>query len=947
MSKNFKVIPEARVLPLVSQYIKQLGFDLSEVSIEHKTITLSIFNNVELKIGSKNKRTAYGRIDIMVKNEDGSPLLVVELKKPSIPILQGEKQAVSYARLLLAPLVVITNGIETKLYDPFTPNGDEISDAAASKYFKSGFKINISEELKYEAFSYFISYSKENLQTFCDSQIENKMKFLRGSISDPDKKYISDLYVPHNGLKESFNEFIRNEKKIFIIEGESGSGKTNAICYLAEETSPEYPVLFYSLTKIGSNIREQIEKDFNYNFSAEKNVVSIIKRVDHIIERHGIKLLIFLDAIDEYNVLNASALVGDFFDEVYNFKNIKLCCTVKSTRVNEFLYIKDVPNLALSFDQYVCHRFHDRELDQLIEKYTIFYGLNGKVSGQNREYCRLPFLARIIHEVYAKEKINDTIVLSKLIETYLERKLAKIDSKYKEVALILLNRVVVIMQQRNLTSNPIQEIYSMQLEYLGEALDYLTEHYILVKEDLKLFFYWERIRDYLLAFKVGEWLKLSDYEFQNILGKMSSNVILQNAASLYYDVTTNESHKSIMRKFFEMRVIKFTERYEYYLNTYFKQIKTLFIPGLKNKVGIVIFKQPAVSYAFQAVSDSDSRISWVTETNEDGLPEFGPHRKIWVIHYGFHDFETHDNVDKGVKILILRQLNDLLKKRKLLPGFYLSTIKLLEFIQKYQIQLGYRDLDLTKLNDLFPIEFSEFTATRIGHLLLWIKHANNIFNKLLPTNPTQMHDLNVLSPMLISEYDNIDEMVTNDIKNDISGKVLKNDDFELRNFLDLVNSLRNKISLIERPSFSYLEKRMRIVSNYEDVKDFINKFFTTMLSEYKQMVENNFEPICRAIPLYEFLPVTVVVECDLDNQIPNIVYAIIPNTLGTKVIVVKKGSSSIFNEKNLTVRIKNFDYEIDSYVCMGLNELLLPNIIENWCYGLLTKELEPPIMSLV
>lgn len=115
---------------------------------------------------------------------------------------------------------------------------------------------------------------------------------------------------------------------------------------------------------------------------------------------------------------------------------------------------------------------------------------------------------------------------------------------------------------------------------------------------------------------------------------------------------------------------------------------------------------------------SESRISWVTNRGDDGLPDFGPHEKIWVIHYGFHDFETKDNLDRGVKVLLMRQLSDILEKRKLHPGIYISTLKLLGFINQYKVQLGLNyQYDI---NELFPVNIREFKDQRIQYLLLWI-----------------------------------------------------------------------------------------------------------------------------------------------------------------------------------------------------------------------------------
>lgn len=95
---------------LLLPYLKDLGFDESEVSLEY---------NFKIRLG-KTVRPINGRSDILCKR-NGINLFIVELKNDSISIDQNDiEQGISYARTLednIAPFTIVTNGKDTKIFD--------------------------------------------------------------------------------------------------------------------------------------------------------------------------------------------------------------------------------------------------------------------------------------------------------------------------------------------------------------------------------------------------------------------------------------------------------------------------------------------------------------------------------------------------------------------------------------------------------------------------------------------------------------------------------------------------------------------------------------------------------------------------------------------------------------------------------------------------------------
>jgi hypothetical protein len=59
-------------------------------------------------------------------------------------------------------------------------------------------------------------------------------------------KYIAEVFVEREGLLDLFEDFVSNsDKKCFIVTGNSGMGKTNAICWLVNKMKSHLPVIFY------------------------------------------------------------------------------------------------------------------------------------------------------------------------------------------------------------------------------------------------------------------------------------------------------------------------------------------------------------------------------------------------------------------------------------------------------------------------------------------------------------------------------------------------------------------------------------------------------------------------------------------------------------------------------------------------------------------------------
>jgi len=959
------LISEETVRQRVSIYLQSLGFGIDQIEHESRTIPIRAFRNVEMKIGKKNRQTAHGRIDILVRTDNKDPLFVVEVKRPGVNISEGKDQAIAYARLLLAPLVVITNGTETKLFDPLTREGNEINNAAESAYAKNDFKVDISDDIKSLALSHFIGYNLENLLVFCEAQRNNRMCYLKGEKISLEKKYIPELYVSPPDLEEDFSKFLnRSDKKsVFLIHGESGSGKTNAMCYLADKIGAQYPTLFFAASVLGRNIRDEIETDFNYNFSGERSTISIIKRISEILQKNDTKLIIFIDAIDEYGIPNANVAITDFFDEISKFDRIYLCVSAKTTRINDFLYVNGIPTLATSYQEYICKRLDDETLKKILHQYGTVYSTSGNIEGQIREECRLPLFTRVLHEGYSGSKLPLKIEKNSLIEKFLDKKFEKIPASCHLTIHALLQNMTRLMYEKGSSSLSIPDVLSLLSQSIDDYLNSLLEHYVLVKEDSRVSFYYDRVRDYYLAFKVKQWQSMTSEDFGKEIQTITSNPIFQSAILWYADVAPIQ-HQDIMVKHIQLNALRYVEKYEYYLTTYFNRIKMLFEPFTDESIGIVIFKNAndsrVTAHGFRPINPGEDKVQLKIIEGKafDMFSRPLETENIKILHGGGFNFITPSDVDSYSKDVIFRSLDKIIENKSLLEDENLMIERLLKIISDYNIELGYGEFEENFWDNVFPIDLEHFRNYRIGHMILWTKHAIQIFDeKHRDKYPGTRyygkgvpHNLKLMTSLMYGDYEEIKKRVDSELKGIWSAKVALSD-IQIGEVSKMVDYLLTKRKEIEGPILPFGDKFPKsprkggwsaLEYTSRGMKEYLHQFFKLSLIAYRNLVENNFPALKKSLLSgYEF-PSHVIGLYSLGdgpNNFGSVHYTIIRNEVGSEdeIEIYEDDGKSLFNVEDFSVNTKYGTKRTDWWHETVMESFFQELTMQKWCYDTLKE----------
>lgn len=618
---------EENVKQIVLNILQSWSFDIDELNLE-KSFTIKFGKNVVRVDNLKSITTTSPRADILV-TKNNKNLFIFELKADNVQIDDEDiKQGISYARLTesITPYVVITNGKDTRIFNAY--NNEELKQNDENFTIKiKNFDYTLStdiENLYYQATKYLIGMSSQNLSIFCKQQIESRMETLKGTNVNDDEKYIPELFIERESIIECFEDFLKSDSTCFSIIGESGTGKTNVICDLAlryaSNNYPNYLSYFYTCHELYNSIGENLKEDFNLHFTQQNTEEQIIKKLADFSDK---QIIIFFDAVDEKNN-------NDFPVEFNNFiriakdKSIKICFTCKDIEYERFLRNNGNPTFiaktvystnddSVSFS---LNNFSDDEYKKIESCYKEKFNLLD-IPRDIAYELKNGFMLRIYAEIHKNKRKFQAENIIEMMHEYLEQKLAKMydaqDGKDIANNILIETGKYIWKQSVGKDVNVFPTMYRMSDKILEKdlkiALDLrinekipneLFEHKILQKnvyEDTFISFYYTRLRDYIIGFKYLKLETLSNLEFSNLLPTLYSSNIGISIIQWYYQFAGN-NHRELIEQFFIGKILNFINEYNYLIDKYFREIKDIICPNVKEKIAIGIVKEPADPYYF-------------------------------------------------------------------------------------------------------------------------------------------------------------------------------------------------------------------------------------------------------------------------------------------------------------------------------------------------------------
>lgn len=254
-------------------------------------------------------------------------------------------------------------------------------------------------------------------------------------------RYHPDLYLQRNNTRQEFEQFLRSDKRCFVLIGKSGSGKSNFLLALSEDlqrSRNDACMLVYdgAQLKVELSVTSIITKDFNDRIIPSEGMIQNIWREIAQIEGIGDRLVVLcVDAINENpqakELLRQLDELGQeswpwlkvvFSSRPESWQSIK-----RSVRLAEVLYYREAETERLtveletfSYSEQI-EPFSHEELPLAYTKYRQFFKLTTPYEALSldlREMLRDPVNLWLVASIYERQAIPATLKASELGAQY-------------------------------------------------------------------------------------------------------------------------------------------------------------------------------------------------------------------------------------------------------------------------------------------------------------------------------------------------------------------------------------------------------------------------------------------------------------------------------------------------------------------------------------------------
>lgn len=586
-------------LKIVVPFLSRLGITDDELSYE-QSFTIRV-GTTEHTIGAGKGPydLAHGRLDILVRR-GGDNLFVVETKAPDIALEDNDvAQAVSYARLVhpIAPYCILTNGDETRLIDTVT-RLDVALEALGP--MPRGYRPSLDDDLRHEAVRLFLGYSRTNLLAFCRQQVGSYMEVLRASDLSPgerSKKYVPALYEPLSDAGP-YERFTHSKEPCFVIVGESGTGKTCWLCHqtLARLETGE-PTLFYRAHDIRRGVLAALGEDLNWELSPNLPDQTAARRFFEIFEDSGVT--IFVDGIDEPGTSEMGQLLDEFLRRVRGRPGIRLVATCKAAtwpRMLERAGHRTVLAGAVFHDGkqpgVTVTDLNDGQLARLIERYRFVYGIDARIESRlHQDFKRSPFLIRAAFEAAATSGAEVLASTSHdLYKRYLDAAMSPADDdKLREERFLM--KIAQHLYDANAEFADEEELrMAIGLTSPNDLIPpRLFECNILVRQSAEglseIGFYFDRVRDYIIAFRTPRWRRLSPSDVPGVLSDAAEGV-RRSALELFFTLASSDLRAMLAGPAYH-EALSYVTTYESILREHFGPFAHEFAPRTTGEIGFL------------------------------------------------------------------------------------------------------------------------------------------------------------------------------------------------------------------------------------------------------------------------------------------------------------------------------------------------------------------------
>lgn len=846
---------------IIVPYLNTLGFEEDELNFEYNfTLQLgrNIFDNKEIRLK--------GRADILVKY-NAKNFLIFELKAENINIDKNAiEQGLSYARLLkeIPPYTIISNGGETKIFDSIS--GIEVNEIDKDK------KISIKDAitLRFDALKNVLSYSPENLFVFTEKFSVNELKKLENT------KYKKDLYVIRHKYREIFKEYIESDKKILLVYGNSGAGKTNLLCDLYYYFQNNLISMFYNSGYIDKSIVDKIKQDFNFGFSEQYELRTIFERLEQIGNIKNKKIMIYIDALDEMKIDNPVIKVDELLSIIKQFKNIKLCLSCKTSFIESLNSINGIDSefKLMEKDEIELKNFEQEEINKLIIRYSDFFNvkIEDNIIYRFKE-IKDGFLFRLIFEANEGKTIDSNTSLDDIdiIERYLKKicennnwNILDFKNVLKKLAEFYINANEKSGFYLEIDENDIYE--SLNGKNIG--LQDLYDKYILEKTEIygkfnSIEFYYKPICYYCITILLEKINCKYGDELKNTLNRLDKNRRTSEAIE-WYGVHFNIEQIQVIKEYKKEKLIKYLNGIRAIINKDFKILSSKFECNTDiNKIGIGLLDgeyYAGVTYFF-FIKDSDDDLKVFNHRPKFGEVKTGNSMTIYSKINNLSPEEyVFEKINKMVNNVNLNEFSciDILQEEILLLIMtYSDKFKYATFKREPTLLIDYNAFK-------FPINVKELkkcVEDAIDNDYLFLnKHCSREMGTINEYRYSVLNSENKY-PIFSNDFNKNIVYIYN-LLNEYLNRYGETIDCIPYSLKVGNGKIRDEMSIIER-QFSDMDD--------EDIKTYYCELYKKIIENYKNIIEFNFHGIENMFEMYsnikKGLSIKIYIYKNKDNEL--------------------------------------------------------------------------------
>jgi hypothetical protein len=870
---NEEEIKVKYVLP----WLEQAGVTLEELRFE-LSFSLKI-GRQSLIVGQPKTRkssTLGARLDILVQR-NGRNLLIVETKADGLQLTDDDRdQAISYARLVhpIAPYAVVTNGMDYKLYDTVTKTQIKPIDIKVS-----GLEITLPDDAIIEAQSLFLTVSSSNLITFCRSQVTSELRIVKGALTDG-RKYVPELHVPRESVLKEVMEFYHSPLPGLIIIGHSGTGKTSEMCWLAEYLlNNEKPILFFNGFALETGLLEGIASEFSWTFNGSDQPIQIVKRIAKLAGSE--RLTVIVDAIDEWMYTSREQHLGALL-RAAEHNNVKFILSCKTSAVEQFISARgNRTNFDILSRKLKIGAFSDREFHYAIDNYRNAYQFFGNFEDTVLDEARSnPFLLRVLFDVAKNSNLKHlTFSSAEFFETYFRRSIGRTANQRQ--AENTLKAIAGLLYEQNSDWIAEDEVRkSLELRITESIMEELFEYGILFRNEnqtgmVAIGFYFQQLRDYIIAFKVRLFESLSQQqledEFRQVI-RIGSRV---DVFTLYYRLASTE-RKSVLDQELRKNATSYLHQYISLIERHFPALRGTFKPETLGRIGfigeIVLSQRRLGSYGFRQLSEIDDEVHFVPVEQilgNSNLPYLDGANQLHLSGSarGFRD--GIDTVTEVFDFELIPQLERFVKEGML------NESKCPEMMEEYIIETVkcnnaiFRDLlEADEWSIEYPLILDDILKALSRYKLLRHYRDELILIKRQSGEVKERWDGSIVSysAKLTPEDEQqilqtVEMAETSGIMPAFRARYVDLDRLE-RSLTKAINWLASFKTEIDEPLFNGENKLKSDLKRGHpipdiDAKRYLVWLYSTFLRNYKSIIESNFPTLKHHFNLYSKLPVSV------------------------------------------------------------------------------------------